>query len=365
MVIRRILQTVLLVLDGLLLVLFAVGYVARYLHPRFMWWAELVATGLPYLSLALLVATVGVAVARRWVLLALHGAALVCMLVRFVPAERGAAPGPDDLRVMTYNTSRGGGARADALGSAITALVRAESPDLVAFQEAYVEYHSSGQAVRPEGLLAALVDSLGYRTIGPLPAAPRATYTPQPVLGRVELLDQTQTILPRAAPGEPTSRVVRTHFRWQGREAVHYNLHLRSFGSRKPWEDDERDSFSPSFWATYLRQYRHAFAMRAREAALIHAMIARETLPIIVSGDFNSTPHNGAYYELAQGLRDAFKIAGHGWGATYHGRLPLVRIDHVLVSKEWEVVSAYVADAPYSDHRPVVVRLRWKDEAEG
>lgn len=357
---RRFLRIVFQLLDGGLLILFLVGYLARYGHPRYAWWAELIATGLPYLSLLLIGSTVGVALARWWKLLAVHLVLIVLVIIRFVSFDGGAAPASEDLTVMTFNTSRGGGERADRLGRAITALVRAEAPHLAAFQEAYIQYHPAAPTVRPGQVLAGLVDSLGYRTIGPN-GGQRATYTPQPVLGRIELLEQTQDVLSRNAENEPTARVVRTHFRWQGREAVHYNLHLRSFGGDKPWEDQQRDVFSLGFWRTYLRQYRQAYLVRAREIEQIRAMLARETLPLIVSGDFNSTPHNSAFYGLADGLQDAFHVAGRGWGATYHVEWPVARIDHVLVGPEWKVVSAHVAKSTASDHLPLVVRLRWRE----
>lgn len=357
---RRFFRIVIFLLDGGLLIFFLVGYLARYGHPRYTWWAELIAIGLPFLSMLLMGATVLVALARRWKLLAVHLALIVLAALRFVSFDRGAAPAPGDLTLLTFNTSRGGGASADVLSRAITALVRAEAPDLVAFQEAYIQYHPTTPRVRPGPVLAALVDSLDYRTIGPN-GGQGATYTPQPVLGRLDLLEQTQTILSRNAQNEPTARVVRTHFRWQGREAVHYNLHLRSFGNDKPWEDRQRNLFALGFWTTYLRQYRTAYLVRAREIEQIRAMLARETLPLIVSGDFNSTPHNSAFYGLADGLQDAFQVAGHGWGATYHVDWPVARIDHVLVGPEWRVVSAHVAAPAGSDHLPLVVRLRWRE----
>ena len=363
--VRRFVRAVLVVLDVLLLLFFGIGYLARYVPPTVTWWPQLVAIALPYLAVLLGVALVALALARRWRWVALHLVAVVLALVRFVPMERGAEASGEDLVVLTLNTSRGGPrARADELGRAITALVRSADPDLVGFQEAYIEYHPDdvqpgGQDVRPEELLAALVDTLGYRTVGPRPA-PGATYTPQPVLARVELIEQTQTFLD-LPEGEPAARVVRTHFRWQEREAVHYNLHLYSFGSRKPWEDERRNSLSPRVWFSYLRQYRHAFLMRAREIEQVRAMLAAETLPVLVSGDFNSTPHNWGFYTLSLALQDAFKKGGKGWGATYHRAFPLARIDHVLAGPEWRIVEARVLDAPFSDHLPLLVRLRWRE----
>ena len=359
---RRFFRIVILLLDAGLLILFLVGYLARYGHPSYAWWAELIAIALPFLSVLLIGATILVALARRWKLLAVHLVLIVLAALRFVSFESGVEPAQGDLTLMTFNTSRGGGARAEDLGRAITALVRAEAPDLAAFQESYIQYHPTTPTVRPEPVLATLVDSLGYRTIGP-DGGQHATYTPQPVLGRVELIEQTQAVrlLELNGTNRTTSRVVRTHFRWQGREAVHYNLHLHSFGSDKPWQDETYDPFSPGFWMSYLRQYRTAYFLRAKEIDQVRAMLEAEHLPLIVSGDFNSTPHNSAFYSLADGFQDAYGIAGRGWGATYHVDWPVARIDHVLVGPEWKVVSAHVAASTVSDHLPLVVRLRWRE----
>ena len=357
----RFFRGVVLLLDAVVVVAFLVGYLARYSHPMYTWWAELVATGLPFLSLAVVGATLLVGLVRWWKFFAVHTLLVLLIVIRFASLERGTIPDATDLTLLTYNTSGGQGARAHEQGRAVMALVRAENPDLVAFQEAFVQYHPPGPVVHPEERLRTLIDTLGYRTIGPSSAQER-TYTSLPVLGRVELIAQTRTIIEQNTRGRPKSQVIRTHFRWQGREAVHYNLHLHSFGGDKPWHEAQRNLLSLAFWKTYLRQYRAAYLVRAREVDTIRALLNQEHLPLIVSGDFNSTPHNSAFYRLQGELQDAFLVAGRGWGATYHVRLPLVRIDHVLVSAAWKAVAAHVSTTPYSDHRSLTVRLRWRND---
>jgi endonuclease/exonuclease/phosphatase family metal-dependent hydrolase len=282
---------------------------------------------------------------------------MVLILVRFASFGGGGEPQPDDLVVLTFNTSQGAGARAEEQAYAITTLMRSEEPDLIALQESSVEFHPTGRRIRPAVSIQALIDSLGYHIIGP-DGGRQAIYTKQPVLAEVELVEQTQRLLHEDDMG---TGVVRTHFRWKDREAVHYNLHLHSFGNDKPWEEEGRTIYSLTFWKRYLRQYRDAYLDRAAEMQKIQAMLAEETLPVIVSGDFNSTPHNRAFYGIAQGLQDAFKVAGQGWGATYRADRPFARIDHVLASDEWQIVSAHVTKANHSDHRAVVVRLRLKE----
>lgn len=350
---RRIAWAVFLLLDVLLLLAFAVGYAARYLHPRFAWWAALVAVGLPYVSLLLIPAALPAAVARRWLLLGVHLFFLVLAALRFVPLERGAAPSDDDLTLMTFNTSRGGGASAEAQSRAVTDLVRDEVPDLACFQELNLDYATRG-GERFATRLTGLTDSLGYRVVEPRPTESGPAW--QPVLGRVTILDQSQQNLPGGG-----TRIVRVRFRWQDREAVLYNLHLHTFGTPKPWEEDDPDPFSLTFWRTYLVQYRAAYRARAREAEHIRGLLAEETLPVLICGDLNSTPHDWAFAQLAAGMQDVFKKTGREWGATYHTRLPFARIDHVLAGPEWDVVSAHIGNETLSDHRPLVVRLRWRE----
>ena len=124
------------------------------------------------------------------------------------------------------------------------------------------------------------------------------------------------------------------------------------------------------FWQLVSDYYdaRHGDrTLRAEELARgIRARIEAETLPVVISGDFNATRHNWAYRHIARGFQDAFVEQGEGWSATYHSERPLVRIDHILVGPEWEVVRAYVPPSTeiVSDHRPLVARIRWRDAAE-
>jgi endonuclease/exonuclease/phosphatase (EEP) superfamily protein YafD len=351
--------------DVLLLVLFGIGYAARHLPPTYAWWAELIATALPYVTIVLVGATVVVLFARRWRLLAVHGCVLVLAVLRFAPsALLGAASEGtgDTLTVLTFNTSRGGGISAEAQGQALTDVLRTTAPDVACFQDLNLDYEAI--TTPPDGPVTRLAvppDSLGYTVIGP-ETPEEAVRAWQPVLVRVPVVAHEQRLL-RDADGRQPSRVVRVHFRWEGREAVLYNLHLRTFGAGKPWADAQRDPFTWAFWTHYLRQYRDAYLARAREVQQVEQMLAEETLPVLLCGDFNSTPHNWAYQRLARGRQDVFREVGRGWGATYHARLPFARIDHVIADPAWLPLGARAHAASLSDHRSLLVRLRWRGDS--
>jgi endonuclease/exonuclease/phosphatase family metal-dependent hydrolase len=85
--------------------------------------------------------------------------------------------------------------------------------------------------------------------------------------------------------------------------------------------------------------------------------------PLILLGDFNAPPRSGAYRRLARQLRDAQLAAGRRWAkATFPAYLPVLRIDHVFVSRSVEVLAAEVTRTELtrvaSDHLPLSVDIR-------
>jgi endonuclease/exonuclease/phosphatase (EEP) superfamily protein YafD len=81
----------------------------------------------------------------------------------------------------------------------------------------------------------------------------------------------------------------------------------------------------------------------------------------MVLGDLNATPDSEVMKRMAETWDDATADAG----LTFPANKPDRKIDYVLLPKghAWEVVSAKVVDEPVaSDHRPVVVELKWKGQ---
>ncbi|MDB5570193.1 MAG: endonuclease [Hyphomicrobiales bacterium] len=89
--------------------------------------------------------------------------------------------------------------------------------------------------------------------------------------------------------------------------------------------------------------------LRSRERlAQVDALLGRDWIgspscrePVIIAGDFNAVPRSRVYARLASSLKDAQCIAGRRKPqATFPSRLPLLRLDHVFVSKSIEVQRA-------------------------
>ncbi|MTV41832.1 endonuclease/exonuclease/phosphatase family protein [Duganella radicis] len=117
----------------------------------------------------------------------------------------------------------------------------------------------------------------------------------------------------------------------------------------------------------------HEGVVARRESARLlvaRGRVLAGELPLIVMGDFNSTPDSEAVAIVGAALRDARAISqtpAYGPLATFNGfdvGTPAhERIDYIFLSPQWQVLRHAVltdsVDARYpSDHFPVVARVR-------
>ena len=85
--------------------------------------------------------------------------------------------------------------------------------------------------------------------------------------------------------------------------------------------------------------------------------------PVVLCGDFNALPRSAVCRRLRRRLDDAqTRIERHRPRATFFGRFPTARIDHVFVDRGLEVLAAEVPEDELaclaSDHLPLIVELR-------
>lgn len=103
--------------------------------------------------------------------------------------------------------------------------------------------------------------------------------------------------------------------------------------------------------------------MRNAELAGIASFAAARNEPVIVAGDFNTTPWSQNFRATLQrsGLSDS--AAGHGLAPSWPSQFPFVgmRIDHCWVSRHWRSVDVRVGPSNGSDHLPLIVDLVWAD----
>jgi endonuclease/exonuclease/phosphatase family metal-dependent hydrolase len=100
----------------------------------------------------------------------------------------------------------------------------------------------------------------------------------------------------------------------------------------------------------------------------IEALLGREWLshpgcrePFVLTGDFNAPDRSRAYRRIVSRLTDAYRAANCRPKPTYPTRYPVLRLDHVFVSRGVEVVDMRTLRTPLarfaSDHFPVIADL--------
>lgn len=97
--------------------------------------------------------------------------------------------------------------------------------------------------------------------------------------------------------------------------------------------------------------------LREIESRLARRLVDDGAGPHIALGDFNMPVESVIFRRHWGDLRNAFSRAGIGFGATRINGWIRVRIDHVLVTRDWVVLAARTGRSEGSDHRPLVVDL--------
>jgi endonuclease/exonuclease/phosphatase (EEP) superfamily protein YafD len=87
-------------------------------------------------------------------------------------------------------------------------------------------------------------------------------------------------------------------------------------------------------------------------------VLAQHPDPVILVGDFNTSPGTPELVPLLATFTDCWAAVGDGPGLTCPALQPEARIDFVLVGAGIVPVAAVVPETDASDHRPVVVDLQ-------
>jgi endonuclease/exonuclease/phosphatase family metal-dependent hydrolase len=109
-----------------------------------------------------------------------------------------------------------------------------------------------------------------------------------------------------------------------------------------------------------INKLKTAFIARAPQAEKVRDAIKKSPYPVIVCGDFNDTPAGYAYHTISKGLYDSFKKGSFGFGATFSGKIPWLRIDYVLFGNDIRTLSHQRVKSNLSDHFPVVVQFEFE-----
>ncbi len=151
---------------------------------------------------------------------------------------------------------------------------------------------------------------------------------------------QNQAIYADVVIGHDTVRIYNLHLQSMHideKELINYDGHM---------EEDVKDIFG---------RLKFGFIKRSDQIKTVKESILHCPYRVIVCGDFNDLPYSYAYHQLKNILHNSFTSAGNGFGFTYNGRLPFLRIDNQFYSDGIMVRTLQtVRSMKYSDHFPVI-----------
>ncbi len=250
------------------------------------------------------------------------------------------------VKVLSYNVrafydTQGGSSVDEVVG-----LIDSLAPDVVCLQE------FNKRLADRSGKFAALAGKYECARFG----LDEGAEFSQVIMSRYRILRSGVLLMPESSVwadlvvGDDTVRVFNNHLRSTAIKAAD-NDYITGHGFIG---DTARET---KFRSIVGRLRRTGILRAAQVDSIAEAMhTARERR--IVCGDFNDTPMSYVYRTMARGLDDAFAVCGKGYSYTYRGFFDMLRIDYILSSSDFEVLSYEVPRIGCSDHYPVFVRLR-------
>lgn len=258
---------------------------------------------------------------------------LITLCLLFLGAAERPVRDAHTLRVMSYNIHIGVGMDKKQDLARIAKIIKDADVDVVAIQEVDVHTRRSGKDLDELKELARLTGMNGV--FGKARDYNGGEYG-QGILSRLPIEKMDVHQLPGAKDQEQRIAL------------------LASIPQKKPLPD-------LLFVATHLHHMgeEHRLKQAQELNRILAPHVSQKEPAVMVLGDLNATPNSAVMKQLREHWDDATKNAGFSFPADKPDR----KIDYVLLPNGhgWEIVSATTLEEPMaSDHRPVVVELRWK-----
>ncbi len=257
----------------------------------------------------------------------------------------------DGLKVLTYNTH---GffyrkEKSDELDSNVFTWLADHPADIKVFQEFYQDYTiSSRNAIKIfskngeyEYAYQVMDGNDKKRFMG------MAIFSRHPIVNEGLIFDNQKSngaMFADIQVGKDTVRI--------------YNVHLESMAIQA--EALETYDQAKQIYRQTLGKLHRGSLKRNEQLTLIYEHLSNSPYPVILMGDLNEIPYSYAYFKLSQKLKNAFEVAGRGFGFTYNRVLFFLRIDHIfstpsLIPLQFDTHR----EVDYSDHYPVSATFTW------
>ncbi len=344
-----------------LFILLVLTYLNAFLSPKIFWVIGFLSLAFPYLYLLNFLAFIYWLVRwKSWVFLSgialLVGIPFVLRTFSFGFSVGDGKASYQMIKVMSYNVRIFDLYEWDKKGDNernIMKLIQKENPDIICFQE----YYNTSSDIQPSyHTMLELTKVLGY-PYHYFQITTKLRKTDEwgiAIFSKFPIVDSGQIDLGKTHNSASFADVLIHNKRYRV-----FNMHLQSIKlAEREYAfldnvkmENERD-FSAS--KNILRKIKRAFLRRSGQADKVAAAIAASPYAVIVCGDMNDTPASYTYTAIGNNLTDVFLQSGFGFGKSYTGLVPTLRIDYMFVSPKIKSCSTYLVKQPFSDHYPLI-----------
>jgi endonuclease/exonuclease/phosphatase family metal-dependent hydrolase len=229
-------------------------------------------------------------------------------------------------------------------------LVKDESPDIICFQEFYKDDSNTFNTL---DTLLQLQKAKNYHAEYTVTVLDKyhfgmATFTTFPIVnrGKVDLSSTSNNtcIYTDIKINSDTIRVYNMHLQ---------SIHLSTVVYKDPKIKFETQEIFENETKNILQRLGTAFSKRAPQADLIAEHMRSCRYPLIICSDLNDTPSSYTYRTVKGNFIDTFKESGMGFGATYAGVIPFLRIDYIFHSPALIADNFNIIPEKLSDHYPI------------
>ncbi|MBL4605775.1 MAG: endonuclease/exonuclease/phosphatase family protein [Flavobacteriaceae bacterium] len=246
-------------------------------------------------------------------------------------------PQNEDLKVMSYNVrmfNHYGWNPKDSIDQKAYDFIKEKKPDILSIQEFFEAKNL--EITYPYQYVKTKTNKFGL-----------AIYSTYPIInsGSLDFKNSANNIIfADIVKGDDTIRIYNIHL-----ESLKINTNKENFGE----ENSDR----------LIKRMKTAFKKQAvqTEEFLVHEKQWKGKK--IICGDFNNTAFSWVYRQISKDKQDAFVEAGKGFGKTFNYGYPL-RIDFILADMNFDVNYFETFDVKYSDHFPILARLKLKNNPE-
>ncbi len=137
-------------------------------------------------------------------------------------------------------------------------------------------------------------------------------------------------------------RIINSHF-----ESIHFNNKYDII------EGIDSDNYKTRIKGA-IRSINRAAIQHSKSTELITNIAHHSPHPVVLCADMNNTPVSYSYHKLSKELKDAYLHQNTGFGTTYNGTYPFLRIDFIFHSESLPFTKYERKKVNYSDHFPVM-----------